>query len=503
MKLQNEVLKAWKRAVPLVSVDTKDPGCFYQGLTSTVFREINEGAAVESKLAVVCWDCADGVTHPEGCEISAAAVRGLGDVEMLRDLGMFLTAARAAKQGQTLFVVHNMHFLITNPLVIQHVYNCRDVFKSQGKMLVMLGCGFSLPVELQNDVIPFDEPLPNQAALTEIIGSVVRDASLACDELEIEESARASVGVTAFAAENLAAMAIDTASRRINVRELWRSKKRKIDETPGLSVASSGSFDSIGGVSVAKQYFTSVLDGKKSPNAIVWVDEIEKAMGGSSSDTSGVSQDQLMQLLTWMQEKNAAGAILNGPPGAAKSAFAKACGAKHDIPTIQLDLGGVKGKHVGESEKMIRDALKVVDAVSEGRTLWLATCNSMGTLPPELRRRFKLGVWFFDLPDLEERRAIWDIYVAKFGLDPRGVAGLLDREWTGAEIETCCELSDQLGISLERASEYVVPVMQHSADAINSLRQSAVGKFLSASKPGTYQIPTPKTVAKSRRQISE
>lgn len=31
--------------------------------------------------------------------------------------------------------------------------------------------------------------------------------------------------------------------------------------------------------------------------------------------------------------------------------------------------------------------------------LWIATYNSIGTLPPELRRRFTLGTYFFDLPD--------------------------------------------------------------------------------------------------------
>jgi hypothetical protein len=40
-----------------------------------------------------------------------------------------------------------------------------------------------------------------------------------------------------------------------------------------------------------------------------------------------------------------------------------------------------------------------VDAVAqEGRMLFIATCNSIASLPPELRRRFTLGTFFFDLP---------------------------------------------------------------------------------------------------------
>ena len=50
----------------------------------------------------------------------------------------------------------------------------------------------------------------------------------------------------------------------------------------------------------------------------------------------------------------------------------------------------------------------MVDAVSSGRSLWIATCNSIGVFPPELRRRFtgkperliRLALdsgWLFDL----------------------------------------------------------------------------------------------------------
>ena len=38
------------------------------------------------------------------------------------------------------------------------------------------------------------------------------------------------------------------------------------------------------------------------------------------------------------------------------------------------------------------------------------------SLPPELRRRFTLGTFFFDLPLREERKAIWDIYFKNWNL---------------------------------------------------------------------------------------
>lgn len=65
----------------------------------------------------------------------------------------------------------------------------------------------------------------------------------------------------------------------------------------------------------------------------------------------------------------------------------------------------------GGSGERLRAALSIVDAVSGGRRLWLATCNFIATLPPDLRRRLTLGTFFFDLPSAE---AIWRIYTEKF-----------------------------------------------------------------------------------------
>src|SRR5260370_36638881 len=96
-----------------------------------------------------------------------------------------------------------------------------------------------------------------------------------------------------------------------------------------------------------------------------------------------------------------------GPPGAAKSLVAEAAGNTAGVPTIAFDLGAMQNALVGASGERLRAALKVVAAVTNGRSLWIATCNSIGTSPPELRRRVTLGTFFFDLASPEERAAIW------------------------------------------------------------------------------------------------
>src|SRR5581483_5290564 len=104
-------------------------------------------------------------------------------------------------------------------------------------------------------------------------------------------------------------------------------------------------------------------------------------------------------------------------------------------------LGAMKGSLVGQSEQNLRAALKVITSVSNGRSLWIATCNGISDLPPELRRRFTLGTFFFDLPDADERKAIWRIYLDKYDRIAAEAAKVKDDGWTGAEIKQCCDIA--------------------------------------------------------------
>jgi len=381
-----------------------------------------------------------------------------------------------------------------NEAVIQAIWNLRDRFKADFRTLVMLCPAITLPPELAQDVLALDEALPDEEELARIIRETYAAAQLPDpDEQLATKAVDALSGLAAFPAEQAAAMSLTRDG--LVLEDLWERKRRMIEQTPGLSVWRGGeTFADIGGVQNAKTFLTRVLQGNDPPRAVVFIDEIEKALGGQG-DTSGVSQSLLGTLLTWMQDNRATGMLAIGPPGSAKSMLAKAAGAEAGIPTIAFDLTGMKASLVGESEQRLRNALKVVTAVSQGRSLFIATCNSLAVLPPELRRRFTFGTFFFDLPTADERKLIWDLYLGKYALPQEPLPQ--DDGWTGAEIRQACELAWRLGCTLVEASAYIVPVARSASEQIARLRNEANGRFISASHPGVYTASRPESAGRA------
>jgi SpoVK/Ycf46/Vps4 family AAA+-type ATPase len=221
------------------------------------------------------------------------------------------------------------------------------------------------------------------------------------------------------------------------------------------------------------------------------------------------------------------GVLLLGVPGTGKSHFAKALGNEVGRPTVVLDLGRLKGSLVGQSEERTRQALRLLSAtrpnvafadeiekglaavqgsgasdggVSAGQfgallthmadhagdSFFVFTANDVSRLPAEFTRAGRLNaVFFVDLPGPAERQRIWPIHLGRFGIDP-SQRRPEDRDWSGAEIETCCETADLLGIDLIEAAQFIVPVAVTASESIERLRSWAAGRCLSADRPGLY-----------------
>jgi SpoVK/Ycf46/Vps4 family AAA+-type ATPase len=122
----------------------------------------------------------------------------------------------------------------------------------------------------------------------------------------------------------------------------------------------------------------------------------------------------------------------------------------------------------------------------ESDVFFVGTCNDIAKLPPEFSRAERFdGVFFLDLPEAQQRQAIWRQYLALFGLEVKQSLPA-DKHWTGAEIRACCRLAALLDIPLAEAAQNVVPVAVTAADAVDRLRSWAEGRCLSADQAGIY-----------------
>jgi hypothetical protein len=483
-------------STPLIAIQTPDAA----GTIATLCKLEPKDARVAS------WDIVRGVVPGSKSFRAELEVVNSG-LETLTNPAEALSFAAQIPAQDMLFFVHNAHLYAKsqNADVVQAIWNLRDVFKRTGSTLVLLCPEIQLPAELQ-DVLVLDEPLPTKEELGKIVLECVDSAkNLKIDNVkangEVQKCAEALSGLSSFVAEQSTMMMLSVA-RKISVPELWERKRKAIEQIPGLTVNRSGeTFDDIRGVENAKKFFRAVINGNEPPNVVLFFDEIEKALAGATGgDLSGTSQEMLGALLTWMQERAVTGTIALGPPGCAKSMIAKATGNTAGIPTIQFDLSGMKGSLVGESGRNLRQAFKVVDAVSGDRVLCIATCNAIAKLPPELRRRFAFGTFFFDLPTAEERAAIWELYLKKYNLNSDPCDD--DMGWTGAEIQQCCNIAFRLKISVAEAATYIVPVSRSAAEDIENLRTQANGRFISASAPGVYvKEPIEAATSTLRRKV--
>lgn len=182
-----------------------------------------------------------------------------------------------------------------------------------------------------------------------------------------------------------------------------------------------------------KNFRQAVALAEKLAPAILWIDEIEKSMGQSGSDTDGgLSRRRFGSFLTWLQEK---------------------------------------------SEEVFV----------------VATANDLSALPPELLRKGRFDeIFFVDLPDAEERATILQIHMALHKQDPQRFdlprLVLASDGFSGAEIEQAiitalyhslyerCEITTEL---IEQTIKATVPLSVSRREDLQRLQAIAQSRFVS------------------------
>lgn len=488
MDLIDNVLAARRSGVPLLAITTHDQ----PATVETVSERVNSC----SKIA---WDCVRGFRPMN--DAGGTAIAGLGDLRGQERLALALRMLEKVAPNAMVFLYSASAFL-TDPVVVQGMANLRETFKMNSRTLILLGPSFdAMSPSLRDDVVVIDEPLPTDAQLGKRISEVHESAGLDVDKDELPNLVSAVRGLPAlFTVEQVVAMSFDEGS--LNKDRLWARTEKAINATKGLTMSRKGlMFADLKGMGSIQEFLVSLKD---SFRLTVHLDEIEKMLAGSAGDaqdSSGVSTDYLQVLLKKMEGLRWKGLILVGVPGSGKTALSEAIAGEFGVPRIEMDFGGMKDRYVGTSEANVRTAFDVVESLGGSDVIVTATCNKLRSLPAELRRRFTLGVWYFDLLTAEEQEPVKRLYETKLGLGKSEWPDTTD--WSGAEIRNCAELAVLRGTSPKDAGRYIVPVAKADPESVEQLRAVADGRFLSVSEEGTWRRERSAGVAarKTRRKI--
>lgn len=512
-----ERLKAARRvAVPIVAIATPDPAA-----TIRLVRESFEVGA-KTPIPIVQYDGMNGLTglnevgdkelakilkSEDRSEWPALTANPGAALAFMADLpGERRDVEKKMVQRATIVFMHNApRYFQDEPgkptvQILQGIWNLRDLYKGDRRTLVLLGPGFTLPAEIAQDVIVFDEPFPSDEDLKKIIVTQAESGKVKLTDASIESGIDALRGLAAFPAEQITAMSLDVA-KGLDVDELWQRKIAVIEQTPGLSVdRGPETFADVRGLANFTEFANGLIMSKRSPTLYVRIDEIEKSFAGLGNaggpgESTGTTKDRLGVMLKEMEDNGWTGFIAAGHAGTGKSLVTKALAntatekTGRRVLSIALDLGATTGGILGESERKIRSVMKVIKSLAAGgRVCFVATCNGVAELPPALKRRFKLGTWMFDLPERNEKDAMWDLNLKKYSIKKQTRPD--DAEWTGADIRNVCDVADNLECSLVKACQYVTLIGKSDPDAVTALRTLAEkSSFISASHPGAYKSP--------------
>ena len=354
---------------------------------------------------------------------------------------------------KTIVLLRDFHLFLQdpNPILVRQFKDVLQRAKTQNKTLIILGCRLILPPELEREITVIEFALPGKQQLNQVLDGIIESAEL--KPIEGEQKDRildAASGLTTIEAENAFALSVVQA-KSIDPVIVAKEKAQVVKKNGILEIIDTKeTLDSIGGLDVLKD----------------WLLKRRHAFG-QRAIKYGLPTPR--------------GLLIIGIPGTGKSLTAKATAKVFGVPLLKLDAGRIFAGLVGQSESNLRSVVQTAEAIApcvlwideiekgfsgtrssnatDGGTSsrvfgsfisWMqekkspvfvvATANDVSQLPPEMLRKGRFDeLMFVDLPNQQEREAIWEIQIRHYGREPqdfkveelaRATEGL-----TGSEIE--------------------------------------------------------------------
>ncbi|HQQ63648.1 MAG TPA: AAA family ATPase [Pseudomonadales bacterium] len=458
--------------------------------------------STERTLPMQVWTLTDGL-RPMGFSM------GESDGESLQEPEAALVAIKRTR-SKGIFVLCDFHPFLTDehPKAIRLIKDVVLQYEQLNRTIILLSNEIELPPDLRRYAAAFELSLPGEEQILAIIREEaqvwssknnqqrVKTDKLALDKIIMNLRGLAPADVRCLVRQFI------FADGEISDKDLPLVNQGKLQLMDMQGVLhyeyATENFASIGGLHNLKEWLSNRQRAFVAPDASI---------------------DQPK------------GILLLGVQGGGKSLAAKAVAGLWGLPLLRLDFGALYNKFYGESERNLRDALKLAESMapcvlwldeiekgvaSQGNddgtskrilaTLltWMAehkqpvfivgTSNDISSLPPELIRKGRLDeIFFVDLPDAETRKEIFSIHLVKRKQNPSSfdLQQLADAAegFSGAEIEQAIvaaiytAMARHQDLHAEALLEEIArtrPIAVVMAEEISALRAWAQGRTVSA-----------------------
>ncbi|MCH8551494.1 MAG: AAA family ATPase [Natronospirillum sp.] len=405
------------------------------------------------------------------------------------------------RSSRSLVALCDLHPFLREPKVVRLLRELAQTRDNHGQTLFLISHRLDVPPELSRLVARIELNLPSDEELFDII----REEARAYSEQNVGRQVRTDRTAVRKLVANLRGVSHSDARRLVRTA-IFEDGAITLDDLPEINQAKFELMDMDGVLTY--EFDTAVFSEVGGlDNLKAWLEQ---------------RRDSFVQADHPLDPPR--GLMLLGVQGGGKSLAAKAVAGLWRVPLLRMDIGALYNKYHGESERNLRESLRLADRVApcvlwmdeiekgiavgdqdggvsrrmlgtlltwmaerSSRVLLVATSNDIRQLPPELVRKGRLDELFFvDLPSPAVRGDIFRIHLEKREVDTSGLD--LDRlaeaseGFTGAEIEAAVISAlhrchrDQRPVAdtdLLWALESTVPISVTRSEDIQGLRQWA------------------------------
>ena len=463
------------------------PAIFVQ--THEECRAISALAKEAPGYKIYSWDILSGLKdHTTGKEVGTKQ-KVDGSYE-LKDMDSKDQAVKAIKEPlkilgipslmavDSILFLKDFHKFVANLEIFRTIKNIVPTLKANGKHIVFVSPSMTIPVELEKEIHIYPFSLPVLEDFMKIAKKMVIENNLNGVEIN-PDTISACKGMTLAEAENAMALSL-VQEKKFSKKILEKEKLQVIRKSGLMELYEPVPISQLGGLGRIKKYALNRLRGFTDPK------------------------------LPFPK-----GIILVGLPGGGKTLTGKVFASIFDCPLIRLDFSGLKAGIVGESERKLRDALALIDAVgksvvlldevekalggaqssnrtdggttaamvgyllnwmqeSKGDHYIIATCNEIEVLlqisQGAFLRRFD-DIFFVDVPSESERKEILAIMNKRYDAKHDLKLAIKMQNWTGAEIEKFVVAS--LYDGADEAFLNVKPIFEQNQEVIGKARSWA------------------------------